>query len=411
MEIKKSFFYNRLEAVTTIDEEAKQKALDFFEIVQFQKGNASTLDNMNHKDPIRGAILLVCSYEVKKASNGNDFLHIDFNNAAGSVAGRMFNDKYDCIHKKIIPMLEEHGVFIVDGDVNEFNGSKSITIKTLTPNEDPNIHPLSLLPASEVSVEEMLLEMFSYMNELAEPHRSISLKGLQTVWREFSIKPAAKGHHHAYIHGLLKHTLGLMRVARYIKQAANPYDGIFHLTSIAEEEHKKSMMQNLNDGLKKKYKYMTWSDSFDHLYSMIQLLMEMDEKEIDWDLIISVIFYHDLGKIFEYSNAGEWEHKFSWLYPNLDTNLENRKDTGIDMDNLGKLVGHMMPGILLLNNITSAFKIQIPLEMMMHYNHCILAHHGKLEWGTNVKPATPEAVIVHLCDYFDSRWEQDDEVN
>lgn len=411
MEIKKPFFYNRLETNATIDDEAKQKALDFFEIVQFKKSDALSLDHMNHQDPVSGAVLLLCSYEVKKASNGNDFLHIVFNNAAGSVAGRMFNDNKNSLHKYIIPKLEEHGVFEVDGAVNEFNGGKSINIKQLTPHDDPNLNLLSLLPASEVPVEDMLLEMLSYMNELAEPHRSIALKGLQTLWREFSIKPAAIGHHHAYIHGLLKHTLGLMRIARYIKQSANPYDGIFHLINIAEEEHKKAMMQNLNEGLKKKYKYMTWSDSFDHIYNMVQLLMEMDTEEIDWDLIISAIFYHDVGKIFEYSHAGEWEHKFSWLYPHLDTKIENKKPTGITMDENGQDCGHMVYGTMVLNNFISAFKIKVPTDVMKNYTHCILAHHGKLEWGANVKPATPEAVIVHLCDLFDSRWEKDDEVN
>ena len=36
-------------------------------------------------------------------------------------------------------------------------------------------------------------------------------------------------------------------------------------------------------------------------------------------------------------------------------------------------------------------------ELIMHCEHCVLSHHQKLEWGSPVVPATPEAFLVaHL---------------
>jgi len=35
--------------------------------------------------------------------------------------------------------------------------------------------------------------------------------------------------------------------------------------------------------------------------------------------------------------------------------------------------------------------------------HIILSHHGKLEWGSPVEPATIEAVIVHHVDNLDAK--------
>jgi 3'-5' exoribonuclease len=35
--------------------------------------------------------------------------------------------------------------------------------------------------------------------------------------------------------------------------------------------------------------------------------------------------------------------------------------------------------------------------------HIIYSHHGQLEWGALVKPATVEAQLVHQLDYMDSK--------
>lgn len=43
-----------------------------------------------------------------------------------------------------------------------------------------------------------------------------------------------------------------------------------------------------------------------------------------------------------------------------------------------------------------------PSELRDVICHCILAHHGELEWGAAVKPVIVEAYIVHCCDTLDA---------
>lgn len=40
------------------------------------------------------------------------------------------------------------------------------------------------------------------------------------------------------------------------------------------------------------------------------------------------------------------------------------------------------------------------IEMLQHI---ILSHHGRLEWGSPVEPATIEAIIVHHVDNLDAK--------
>ena len=37
-------------------------------------------------------------------------------------------------------------------------------------------------------------------------------------------------------------------------------------------------------------------------------------------------------------------------------------------------------------------------DLMEEVSHVILAHHGRLEWGSPIEPQTPEALIVHQAD-------------
>ena len=44
----------------------------------------------------------------------------------------------------------------------------------------------------------------------------------------------------------------------------------------------------------------------------------------------------------------------------------------------------------------------IPEEIKDHINHCILAHHGQLAYGSPITPRSIEAQIVHVADMADS---------
>ena len=46
-----------------------------------------------------------------------------------------------------------------------------------------------------------------------------------------------------------------------------------------------------------------------------------------------------------------------------------------------------------------------PLDLENQLVHCILAHHGELEYGSPKKPAMVEAVALNLADNTDARME------
>jgi len=44
-----------------------------------------------------------------------------------------------------------------------------------------------------------------------------------------------------------------------------------------------------------------------------------------------------------------------------------------------------------------------PLEKKLLAKHVVLAHHGKMEYGSPKEPACLEAVIIHMVDDLDSK--------
>ena len=102
---------------------------------------------------------------------------------------------------------------------------------------------------------------------------------------------------------------------------------------------------------------------------------------LDSDVLYTAAICHDIGKIKELSP-----------FP------EN------DYTDDGQLLGHIIIGTSLL----SAQITQIPgfpQKLADELIHCILAHHGELEYGSPKKPALAEALILSFADNMDAKME------
>lgn len=102
---------------------------------------------------------------------------------------------------------------------------------------------------------------------------------------------------------------------------------------------------------------------------------------IDRDLVITAALCHDIGKLDELSS-----------FP------EN------DYTDVGNLVGHIVMGAMMVEEKIKA-QPDFPEELGRELVHCILAHHGELEYGSPKKPALIEAVALNLADNADAKLE------
>ncbi len=100
---------------------------------------------------------------------------------------------------------------------------------------------------------------------------------------------------------------------------------------------------------------------------------------INRDILIACAMFHDIGKLEELSS-----------FPENDYTDE------------GQLLGHIIIG----SQKVSAKIAQIPgfpKKLEAEIIHCILSHHGELEYGSPKKPATIEALALSYADNTDAK--------
>lgn len=102
---------------------------------------------------------------------------------------------------------------------------------------------------------------------------------------------------------------------------------------------------------------------------------------INRDLLLTAAMFHDVGKTKE-----------------LSTFPEN------DYTDDGQLLGHIVIGTEMIGERIRTIP-GFPEKMASQLKHCILAHHGELEYGSPKKPALIEALALNFADNTDAKME------
>lgn len=102
---------------------------------------------------------------------------------------------------------------------------------------------------------------------------------------------------------------------------------------------------------------------------------------LDRNLLLTAALFHDVGKLSEIS-----------AFP------EN------DYTDAGQLLGHIYIGADWLSKRMEKLG-GFPVKQKNELLHCILSHHGELEYGSPKKPALAEAVALAMADNLDAKLE------
>jgi len=103
----------------------------------------------------------------------------------------------------------------VQGQVSEFRGQSQLNFNAIYYLDQSRYPPHEFVQRSPVPIEELEREFRDMVNACGKEIRAF-LRHLFSgqLWESFRLAPAAVTHHHAYVHGLLEHTLGVTRCAR-----------------------------------------------------------------------------------------------------------------------------------------------------------------------------------------------------
>lgn len=97
------------------------------------------------------------------------------------------------------------------------------------------------------------------------------------------------------------------------------------------------------------------------------------------DLLFTAAICHDIGKTKELSS-----------FPENDYTDE------------GQLLGHIVIGVEMIGDAVRNIP-DFPEKLANELKHCIVAHHGELEYGSPKKPALAEAMALNIADNADAK--------
>ncbi len=124
------------------------------------------------------------------------------------------------------------------------------------------------------------------------------------------------------------------------------------------------------------------SGLIEHVVSICKIMrgMAAHYKELNSDLLIFGAIFHDLGKIWE---------------------LQIDRDQ-IQYTHQGRLLGHMQLACELIDRKSQRI-LGFPDDLRVILKHIVLSHHGRLEYGSPVRPYIMEAFMVAAIDDLDSK--------
>lgn len=177
----------------------------------------------------------------------------------------------------------------------------------------------------------------------------------------------------------------------YIEKSKNDIDTMFkQIQKVIDEIQNKYLKKLLEDIFEDKefselYKNAAGAFKVHHAYSggllehnieVLNVSRTLAESfpKVNKDLLFAGVLLHDIGKMYEY-----------------------KVGTTITISKEGKLLGHIFIGTELVKNKAKDVK-DFPADLLDELLHLILSHHGELEFGSPIKPMTPEAVILWASD-------------
>ena len=164
---------------------------------------------------------LLAEKTMAQKKDGNNYLNLVLSDRTGSIKGVVWD------HVEMIAAQVETGAVVaVKGHVGEYRNQLQVVVKEMTAVPADETDPADFMSSTERDVH----QMFKRIVALSESLDAWYLKALfSAFWEDpsftarFKKAPAAKKMHHAYIGGLLEHTLSMAILADKI---AEHYKGV-----------------------------------------------------------------------------------------------------------------------------------------------------------------------------------------
>ncbi|MBN1932921.1 MAG: HD domain-containing protein [Desulfobacterales bacterium] len=158
---------------------------------------------------------------LAQKKDGNNFINVVLSDKTGSIKGVVW-DNVDALSQTV----SSGDPVQIEGIVSEYRGVLQLVIKKMAACSLEALDPLDFIPATRRDIDAMFERILSLTASIEIPYLK---KLLDMFWsdtevvQKFKIAPAAKKMHHAYLGGLLEHSLSM---ALLVDKIAGHFSGL-----------------------------------------------------------------------------------------------------------------------------------------------------------------------------------------
>ena len=149
---------------------------------------------------------------LAETRTGKSYINAEVMDSTGSVMVRIWDASQDMFDG----FPAAGGYVRLCGRVDEYNGQKQLVVDDFEEVPEREVQLENFLPSTTRDIDSMWSELVERLGQIEDADYAAMAKAFvnnERFARPFRSAPAASGVHHAYVGGLLEHTLGLMRAA------------------------------------------------------------------------------------------------------------------------------------------------------------------------------------------------------
>ena len=177
-------------------------------------------------------IFVLSEKTLSQKRDGKNFLNITVSDKSGSIKGVVW-DNVD----QIVSGITAGGFVHIKGKISEYKGMLQLGVKTMVAVSPDSVNPSDFIPATDLNIDDMYIRLLKITASIETGYLKELLEAFwddEDFVRKFKTAPAAKKMHHAYLGGLLEHTLSMTilanKIAGHYKDYYKGIDGDLLLT-------------------------------------------------------------------------------------------------------------------------------------------------------------------------------------
>ena len=156
-------------------------------------------------------VFVMTGKQLSATSNGKPFIKAFLSDKTSQVTARMWNAT-----REIFNALPESGFVLVRGRVENYQNNLQFIMEQLWPPKEGTFDVADLIPHTTKDIPQMCRRLKEMLDSIQNRHLSALIQAYQDdskLMTDFCKAPAAMSFHHAFLGGLLEHTLNAIEVA------------------------------------------------------------------------------------------------------------------------------------------------------------------------------------------------------